>query len=300
MWVYLGLLSALLLGFYDLSKKHSAKENAVLPILFLSTFVGALMMLPTLLASTFFPDYMSSSSFYVPSITWNEHLKIFLKAGIASLAWVCSFFAIKHLPISIVSTFKASGPFFTMFGAVLLFQERPGVLQWVGIACILISFTFLSKVGKKEGIKFERNRWVLLIFISTLANACSGLYDKYLIQSVGITAQIVQTWFAVYLLLIQGAICLVFWYPTRKKTTPFQWRWSIPMIGVLLICADFFYFRALQYEDAMIVIVSSIRRGRVFIAMLLGAIIYKEINVKSKFIALSGVFCGMLLIVLAS
>jgi transporter family protein len=38
MWLLLAFLSATLLGFYDVFKKKSLKDNAVLPVLFLNTF----------------------------------------------------------------------------------------------------------------------------------------------------------------------------------------------------------------------------------------------------------------------
>ena len=37
MWLLLAFLSAALLGFYDVFKKQSLKDNAVLPVLFLNT-----------------------------------------------------------------------------------------------------------------------------------------------------------------------------------------------------------------------------------------------------------------------
>lgn len=39
MWLLLAFLSATLLGFYDVFKKQSLKDNAVLPVLFLNTFL---------------------------------------------------------------------------------------------------------------------------------------------------------------------------------------------------------------------------------------------------------------------
>ena len=37
MWLLLAFLSAALLGFYDVFKKQSLKDNAVIPVLFLNT-----------------------------------------------------------------------------------------------------------------------------------------------------------------------------------------------------------------------------------------------------------------------
>ena len=45
MWLLLAFLSATLLGFYDVFKKQSLKDNAVLPVLFLNTFFSSLVFI---------------------------------------------------------------------------------------------------------------------------------------------------------------------------------------------------------------------------------------------------------------
>ena len=44
MWLLLAFLSATLLGFYDVFKKKSLKDNAVLPVLFLNTFFSSIRL----------------------------------------------------------------------------------------------------------------------------------------------------------------------------------------------------------------------------------------------------------------
>ena len=48
-WIAASLVSAFFLGLYDLSKKHALRDNAVLPVLFLSTVCGAAVWLLLLL-----------------------------------------------------------------------------------------------------------------------------------------------------------------------------------------------------------------------------------------------------------
>jgi drug/metabolite transporter (DMT)-like permease len=91
----------------------------------------------------------------------------------------------------------------------------------------------------------------------------------------------------------------IFWFPKRKKHTPFQWKWSIPCIGILLIIADFSYFSAIQEEEALISIISPIRRSNAFFALIIGGLFFKEMNKRKKVYAMTGVFIGILLIALA-
>lgn len=300
MWVYQGLISALFLGFYDICKKHSVQKNATLPVLFLGTVFGALLVLPLLILSKFDAERIQSFGLYVSPLEFHDHFRIFLKSLIVSISWIFSYFAIKNLPISIVSPIHSSSPFFTLLGAIIIFKESPNPLQWAGLICILISFYIFSQIGKYEGIHFKYNKWIYFLIVGTLANACSGLYDKFLLQTKSYTAQTVQVWFSIYLVLILGLVVLFLWVPVRKKYTPFEWRFSIPLIGILLIFADFVYFQALTNQKSLIILLSGLRRGRTFIALIIGGIIFKELNKRKKLKALIGVMVGVALIVYAS
>lgn len=51
MWIVLAFISASLLGLYDACKKHSLRENAVIPILFLNTLFCSMIFLPAIVLS---------------------------------------------------------------------------------------------------------------------------------------------------------------------------------------------------------------------------------------------------------
>ena len=66
MWLLLAFLSAALLGFYDVFKKQSLKDNAVIPVLFLNTLFSSLIFLPFIVLSVWRPGILENSIFYVP------------------------------------------------------------------------------------------------------------------------------------------------------------------------------------------------------------------------------------------
>ena len=299
MWITLGLISAVLLGLYDVCKKHALNHNAVLPVLFLSTVAGFVPMLVFLAGSRFAPDFMLHLNCYVPSATLPEHLHILIKAMIVSVSWVLAYFAMKHLPISLFSPIRASGPAWTLLGAVLFFHERPLPMQWAGIAVIFCSYYAFSVIGQKEGVVFHRSKWVLFIFVATLIGSVSGLYDKYLIQKLGYTPMLVQSWFSFYNVILLGSFTACTWWPKRREYTPLQWRWSIPAIGLLLLAADFVYFNAVKNPDALIVILSLLRRSGIIVSFAVGAFMFGDVNRRGKAWALAGVLAGVILIVLA-
>lgn len=299
MWLLLAFCSAALLGFYDVFKKKSLVNNAVLPVLGLNTLFSSLIFLPLILISHFRPELLQDTLFFVPDTGgWEVHKFILLKSLIVLSSWVLGYFGMKHLPLTLVGPINATRPVMTLVGALLIFGERLNLYQWIGVLMAILSFFMLSHSGKKEGIDFTHNRWIWFIILAAVLGAASGLYDKYLMGKFN--NMVIQSWYNIYQLFIMGGVLLMLWLPKRKTTTPFHWSWCIILISIFLSAADFVYFYALSMEDSMISIVSMVRRGSVVVSFLFGALIFREKNMKSKAIDLVLVLIGMFFLYLGS
>ena len=285
MWLVLAFLSAALLGFYDVCKKYSLRGNAVLPILFLNTLFCSIIFLPL--------------AFQTPFGGWEVQRYILLKACIVLSSWLLGYIGIKHLPITIVGPINATRPMLVLLGALLIFGERLNLWQWAGVMLAILSFCLLSRSGKKEGIDFRHNRWIFCIAGAAILGAISGLYDKYLMTKeggLGLPRLTVQCWYNFYQAGIMGVMLLLLWWPGRKKSTPFQWRWSILLISIFLSLADYAYFYSLSLDGALISVVSMVRRSSVLVSFLLGALLFQEKNLQSKAIDLALVLLSMFLL----
>ena len=297
MWLLLAFLSATLLGFYDSFKKESLRDNAVIPVLFLNTLFASLIFLPFIILSYNTP-VLDGSIFHVASGGWHEHKYIIGKSIIVLSSWIFGYFGMKHLPLTIVGPINATRPVMVLVGALLVFGERLNVYQWIGVALAVASFFMLSRSGKKEGIDFKHDKWIYFIVLAAVLGAVSGLYDKYLMApaesgGVGLNSMMVQSWYNIYQCFMMLVMLLIIWYPKRKSSTPFHWHWGIILISVFLSAADFVYFYALSFPDAMISIVSMVRRGSVIVSFLFGAMMLHEKNLKSKMVDLLLVLLGM-------
>ena len=330
MWLALAFISATFLGFYDTSKKASLKDNAVLPVLFLNTVFSTLIFSPFLLdyiggfgwfTGTFldtFPfnraaqtiDYQhitespclpghagqSSNSLILSEFACTHpelyaHLLVVLKAFIVLSSWICGYFGLKHLPLTIVGPINATRPVIVLVGAMLIFGERLNAYQWIGVLISLSSIFLMSRAGKKENIDFRSNRWIWCVAAATLLGAVSGLYDKHIMKSL--SPMFVQSWFNLYQMIIMAVVCALMWYPRRHQTTPFHWSRAIPLISIFICLADFAYFTSLNDPDSMISVVSLVRRSSVIISFLCGVIIFKERNIKAKVLDLALLLAGM-------
>jgi len=296
-WLYLGITSGLILGVYDLFKKESVRNNAVLPVLLISNMTSALLWLPLVLLSAIKPEAIPIQSLVVEPMTGLEHLYVFIKSCIVGTSWMLGYFAVKHLPISIAGTIRSTGPVYTLIGALLLYQETPNAQQWIGILVTLIFFVALSLVGRKEGIHFENNIWIWMIIAATLIGACSGLWDKFLLGKYGLKPSSVQAWFSIYLV-----VYMLFpfwgWWKGWWKRSPFHWRWSVPAVGLALLVADFCYFTALSNPDAMVSVISCLRRSAVIVTFSLGTYIFREKQFWRKLPCVLGILGGILIILL--
>ncbi len=336
MWLLLAFTSAALLGFYDVFKKQALKTNPVVPVLTLNTLFCSLIFLPFIILSAT-GQISASSIFYVPVCGWEVHKYIILKSIIVLSSWLCGYYAIQNLPITLVGPINATRPVMVLLGAIFVFGERLNLYQWVGVLFAIFGFFLLSRSGKKEGIDFRHNRWIFLAVLASALGAVSGLYDKYLLApvesgGVGLNRMVVQSYFNIYQF---GMMVVVCW---KRRPTPLPlpsgrgerpsprspvrgrasqcsiaarqplpsltggvrgWVWVFS-ISLFLSVADFAYFYALSLPAAMISVVSMIRRGSVLVSFTVGALIFREKNLRSKALDLAFVLLSMVFLWLGS
>lgn len=302
MWLSFAFLSAVLLGFYDSCKKQALGGNAVIPVLFLNTLFCSLIFVPFIVLSYCSP-VLDDSIFKVADYGgWAVQKWILLKSVIVLSSWTLGYYGMKHLPLTIVGPINATRPVLVLLGAMLIFGEKLNCLQWTGVLFAVVSFFMLSRSGKKEGIDFEHNVWIYAVVGAAILGAVSGLYDKFLMNPNGLALDkmAVQSWYNIYQCGMMGVMMMLIWYPNRRKTTPFSWKWSIIFISIFLSVADFVYLYALSMPGAMISIVSMVRRGSVIVSFLFAALVFKEKNLRSKAVDLALVLLGMVFLYLGS
>jgi transporter family protein len=287
-WILLCLLSGLLLGCYDIAKKASVKDNAVPPVLLLSVLTGAAVWL-FLLGMGALTDSTLTAAW---SLGIRQHGLLLLKSVMVGASWSCAFFGLKHLPISVATPIRATSPVWTILLAVVAMGERPAPQQWLGISVVLVAFFAFSRVGVREGIHFHRDRWVMLMLAATLLGSLCALYDKYLLQIERLSPVAVQAWFSIYLVPVMLPLWIR-WYRRDRKRTPFEWRWSIPMIAALLLVSDYVYFTAVADPEALISVVSPLRRASVVVSFVFGIVQLKEKNWRIKALCIGALLLGV-------
>lgn len=287
-WLVLVLISATILGIYDITRKHAVRNNSAICVLLLASIAGAVA----------FSLYVGATGRFTDAIacTQKEFWLIFLKSCIVGGSWGCVYTAMRKLPISLAAPVRSTAPLWTFIAAIFIYGEVPSLLSGLGMAIIFIGYYALSIIGQLEGFSFK-NKSMLLIIAGTILGSCAALYDKYLLNQLGLPPIRVQLYFSYCLVFIYFVAWLIINRIARVDTA-FSWRWTIPITGVLLIVSDLVYFQAVSLPDAQISMISLLRRCSCVITFVAGAMIFRDKNVVKKFLALLIVLLGILLLAL--
>ena len=283
-WIAYILLSAVFLAFYDLAKKASVRSNAVLPTLLISTFCGGGAFIA---GTAIFGDVRAMLH---PS-GWIVGLAA-IKSVIVATSWILTFCALRTLPITIATPIRASAPALVVVAAYFCYGEVPTWLQGLGMLFVFGGYWAFSWAGRHEGIDFLRNRAVWFAVAGMCCSACSSMWDKYVFQVREAPVEIVQFWFQIGLFAVYGVLLLGRTL-LRLRHDPFEWRWTIPVVGILLAFADWLYFHGLAFPGVPISIGSLLRRFSVVITFLLGAVFFHERNLRRKGVALAFIVVGI-------
>ncbi len=286
-WLWLSVVSALLLGLYDVAKKDAVRKNGVLEVLLLATGFSTLLLSPVL--------------FSFPGGTLHLHLKLVFKSMLVTASWICGIVALKHLPLTTVGIVKASRPVFVLLGCLLIFGERLNLTQWAGVVTAVVALYLLSRSSREEGIVFSGNKWVWCLFGAVAFGVVSALFDKYLMRDVN--PLFVQSWCDFYITAILALIVIL-----RRKylryegdeVQPVRWDWSIVLIAVFITVSDFCYFYSLSLDGSLLSVISMLRRSSVLVTFAFGALLFKEGKLRAKGLEMILLLCGMALLMFGS
>ena len=287
-WTAWILLSSFFLALYDLAKKASVRDNAVLPVLLCSTCCGCAAFVAGVAVCGKLPEVLSFTSGRTLGLAA-------IKSVIVATSWVFTFYALRTLPITIATPIRASAPALVFIAAFFLYGEIPSWIQAIGMLAVFGGYFAFSWAGKHEGIDFFRNKAVWSAIAGAFFSALSSIWDKYVFQVAGEPVETVQFFFQIGLVLVY-ALLLFARRTVRIPRARFEFRPTIPFVGILLAMADWLYFKGLAVPDAPISVGSLLRRFSVVITFVLGARFFHETNLMRKALSLAAILAGVILL----
>lgn len=281
MWLWLALGSALLLGVYDVAKKRALQYNSVYWILLCATALTTLFLSPFLSARPI-----------------ADHYPLIFKAVLVSVSWISGLKAMECLPLTTVSTIKASRPMFVVIFSILIFGERLNLVQWIGVAVVMTALFLSTRSSHHDTDKMTSAKGVLFMAFSVLSGAASALWDKMILQRL--EPLFVQSWTNLYITILLALVLLLQYLVKRDHFKPLTWDWRLLLIAVLITVSDALYFFAVKQPDALLSIISTIRRSSVIVTFLGGVLILKEGHVRDKALVLVLMIGGVALLLSGS
>ncbi|MBR3683420.1 MAG: EamA family transporter [Lachnospiraceae bacterium] len=281
MWILLVLFYGVAKGVREIVKKKSIEKNSVIEVLVFYTFISFVMVLP---------DAPNAGG-----ITLEQGFWIAFKSFVIFVAWICSFRAIKHLPISFYGILDLSRVLFATLLGVFVLKETMGLFQSVGLVLVLLGLLLL-KARKKSSAKEEviATKYVILAFTSCILNAVSGLMDKILMKEV--TSSQLQFWYMLF--LVSYYLLYVLFTRTKLRVKSLLKNYWIYVLSLLFVLADRALFVANADPASKVTIMTLIKQSGCVVTILAGKFIFKEKNIGYKLLCAGIIVSGIVIAVL--
>lgn len=279
MWIALVCVFGIIKGVRDVIKKKAMEKSSAMEVLFFYTLLSFLFVTPEIKSAL--------------SIDFHYIGFIMIKSAVIFISWICSFKAIKKIPIGFYGIMDMSRVVFAAILGTAVLGEVWTINKIAGMILVLIGLTFVN-TGKNKGNEKIRAIYIVLVLVSCLGSAVSELLDKMLMQSVS-SGQL-QFWYMFFMVIFYLCYMLV----TKTKI---QWRtlyknyWII-ILSILFVIGDKALFIACSSQDSTVVAITLIKQCSVMITILGGRLVFKEKRTLFKMLCAAVIICGIVIAVL--
>lgn len=278
-WILFIVIYALLKGSREGMKKAALKKSSSTEILFFYTLIGWLFTLP------FSANVFALEPIYI--------FFIFLKASAVCFAWLCAFYALKTISVSLYGIMDLSRMVFSTLLAVIFLNESLTMNKTLGIIIVITGLIMAN--AKKTSDKTRVTLPVLLAALSNcFFNAVSGTMDKALMKYM--ESSQLQFWFMLFMTIIYGVIILI--RKEKISIKSLKTNFWIPLLSFSLVIGDRFLFEANANPESQVTLITVIKQSAVIVTTLTGWLIFKEKNILYKMfctaITLSGIYIALL------
>ncbi len=291
-WIWLVLLYGILKGCREICKKKALLTCSSIEVLLVYSFAAFLLVCPDAPHATGL-----SPKFY---------FFIALKSLVIFAAWLCSFKAIKYLPLSFYGVLDLSRVLFATLLGVLVLHEAMSAFNMVGLILVGTGLVMLrfqpirktasgNETGKTQITAQEKAQvsWKLVLFAlaSCMLNAISGLMDKLLMRQI--SSSQLQFWYMLFLCLFYAAYSLIARADINlKRALTNKWIW---LLSIMFVIADRALFVANSMEASQITIMTLLKQAGCIVTILAGKFIFKEENAGYKLVCAGVIIAGIVL-----
>lgn len=287
MWLPVGLFTAFIDSLLAPINKHQVKTLHPINLLFVNQIFSVTFMLIAV---------MSLGGF--PQVTSKFFLFMFCASVLDVIAFSCSYWAIRHAPISLLSPLGSFTPVFaTLFGFLFL-HEIPTPLKLIGILTIVCGMYLLNISQFKEGLfkpiqKLFSHPGVRLYFVQVILFGITPIFQKQAIfemtPTMPLFASFIGNLFVTIYLSFYGIRKIKHEKQPIKKGLKFFVLFgiinTIAQIGAYYVFATTY----VGYATALFSLAS-------LFTILLGGMLFKESNIKERLLGAGVMIIGVILL----
>lgn len=285
MWVIYSLISAFASATSDaLSKKAVAKEN-----LYLIMWVRLVYCIPFLIPVLIFSK--------IPALDFVFWLTLLILLPLEIMAEILYIYAIKISPLSLTIPFLSLTPVFLIFVSFFILGELPSIIGLVGILLIALGGYILNlhltSKGLLEPLKaiIRERGSVYMIIVSFIFSITATLGKLAILHSHPI-------FFGAFYFIILGLIFtpVALFKSKVRFITLFKTSKNYFLIGFFFALMIISHCLAIKLVEVCYMI--SIKRSSLIFSIIYGWLIFKEKNIKERFLGSLVMIAGMILITL--
>lgn len=277
-WIFLVLLYGLLKGAREIAKKKAMDTNSVMEVLVAYTVISLVLVLPS------FKEALGIDWHFLPSVAF--------KSFCMFLAWICSFYALKKLPVSLYGILSLSRVLFGSLLGVFILHETLNIYGVTGLILVCAGLLMLKFKPKKkiEAPEKPAALFVILAFVSCIMNSISGFMDKILMKDI--TSSQLQFWYMLFIVFYY----LVFILCRREKISisvvKNKWVWAL---AIMFVIGDKALFIANANPESKITMMTLIKQSACIVTIIGGKLLFKEKGILYKLLCAGIVITGIVL-----
>lgn len=183
------------------------------------------------------------------------------------------------------STFMKLGVLISIGVSILIFGEKPGIAQALGIVLAVGAIVVIN--GKGEGAAASRGGLVLLLLLGGMADAMSKFFEEW-----GDPRE--ESWFLLLTFLVALLLCLVLVLKKKQRLGKWELIFGL-MIGIPNYFSSLLFLKALESVRAVIAYpVYSV--GGILAVTAVGLLLFRERLQKHRWLALAVILTALVLL----
>lgn len=281
-WIFLVLLYGLLKGGREIAKKKAMDKNSVMEVLLAYTLLSFILVIPQ----------APNAGGLEPKF----YFLIAIKSFCMFLAWLCGFYSLKKIPVSLYGILSLSRVLFATLLGVVVLHETMTTYKLIGLILVCAGLLLLKFNPKKDNqLTPEKDNqpeiaaiFIILAFISCIFNSISGFMDKILMRNI--TSSQLQFWYMLFIIIYYGIFVIIKKIKISPSVLKNVWVWAL---AVMFVIGDKALFIANANPNSQITIMTLIKQSSCIVTILGGKFIFKEKGIAYKLFCASIVILGI-------